>query len=153
MTFRTAVSTRSHAKAAGPSFQTAFHLENEFQLAATRRRLASTTRKMWIRTWFQLAATRRRLVWVQNLNHPLVQFQLAATRRRLELLLVIYTHRSKVSTRSHAKAAGGTDRFLRHSKIRFNSQPREGGWLPAWMWRRQAACFNSQPREGGWMAG
>ena len=34
--------------------------------------------------------------------------------------------------------------------IRFNTQPPEGGWTSAEMYRQSASRFNTQPPEGGW---
>ena len=79
----------------------------KFQLAATRRRLARLVRLSWWGLTFQLAATRRRLV---DLKDDLPGLQ-------------------GVSTRSHAKAAGWVIKISVKPWCRFNSQPREGGWM------------------------
>ena len=56
----------------------------------------------------------------------------------------------KVSTHSRLKAAGYIAPSLNLGKIRFNTQPPEGGWQPNYYGLRAFARFNTQPPEGGW---
>ena len=36
------------------------------------------------------------------------------------------------------------------SRVRFNTQPPEGGWVAEWKYRAALPSFNTQPPEGGW---
>ena len=56
------------------------------------------------------------------------KFQLTAARRRLVIVVPL----------------------LCASKLRFNSQPPEGGWKKGCGLGSGRICFNSQPPEGGW---
>ena len=58
-------------------------------------------------------------------------FQLTAARRRLVIVVPL----------------------LCASKLRFNSQPPEGGWKKGCGLGSGRICFNSQPPEGGWQNG
>ena len=55
-----------------------------------------------------------------------------------------------VSTHSRPKAAGGRSLSLRCWRLRFNSQPPEGGWASPLRVVISTSRFNSQPPEGGW---
>ena len=91
-------------------------------------------------------------------------------------MILRYTPQAtQVSTHSRAKAAGWLGLVRQQTIKRFNTQPREGGWLDSpeisfdnlpfqhTAARRrlakflnnliQAQSFNTQPREGGWKLG
>ena len=55
-----------------------------------------------------------------------------------------------VSTHSRLKAAGSQNTANMRFKIRFNTQPPEGGWLTGYMSLFHVQSFNTQPPEGGW---
>ena len=99
-------------------------------------------------------------------------FQHTAARRRLAVLKFFLATRRGVSTHSRPKAAGRLSRYLvcsarvfQHTAARrrlgdlkercstshsFNTQPPEGGWVPAGRLLATHSCFNTQPPEGGW---
>ena len=99
---------------------------------------------------FQLAATRRRLA---SLLKNLKCLALVSTRSHAKAAgdAALWVGRKcNVSTRSHAKAAGwGLPPNVMQTG-RFNSQPREGGWKIRKPRPIKPMRFNSQPREGGW---
>ena len=102
----------------------------------------------------------------------LIKFQHTAARRRLAGRLGRFSAASSVSTHSRPKAAGIDWILSKTSRISFNTQPPEGGWIctansnnHTWVSthsRPKAAglfpiglflfpcCFNTQPPEGGW---
>ncbi len=109
---------------------------------------------------FQHAAARRRLVRSGRLQSGMLMFQHAAARRRLGYIQALFDIINGVSTRQT-------------KRLRFNTQPPEGGWhfnellifqSPKFQHaaaRRRlvrahrliaiAAGFNTQPPEGGWV--
>ena len=57
-----------------------------------------------------------------------------------------------VSTHSRLKAAGHPKDFDRPLQNGFNTQPPEGGWVIAVLYKWRVMRFNTQPPEGGWKA-
>ena len=81
---------------------------------------------------------------------PNFLFQHAAARRRLVYRELRRVHVDAVSTRSRPKAAGFVCIARGISLLSFNTQPPEGGWVPAKYFIFNFFCFNTQPPEGGW---
>ena len=61
----------------------------------------------------------------------LVRFQHTAARRRLANEIEPIQAAFLVSTHSRPKAAGGIQSAFLPPLMRFNTQPPEGGWMPA----------------------
>ena len=77
-------------------------------------------------------------------------FQHTAARRRLGFPLPSWRFRLRFNTQP---PEGGWFFGRRHDDgyARFNTQPPEGGWVPPMPLLRRTCGFNTQPPEGGWM--
>ena len=79
---------------------------------------------------FQLTAARRRLV---NIGYdPLCRLAISTHSRAKAAgpVFQVLFEKFNISTHSRAKAAGCVTHFNKRCLCNFNSQPREGGWLP-----------------------
>ena len=81
---------------------------------------------------------------------PNCKFQHTAARRRLGFPLPSWRFRLRFNTQP---PEGGWFFGRRHDDgyARFNTQPPEGGWVPPMPLLRRTCGFNTQPPEGGWM--
>ncbi len=77
---------------------------------------------------FQLTAARRRLVFKTDTPKRVIVFQLTAARRRLDLFLHLHLLHHPFQLTAARRRLGSKSSVL-CSRIGFNSQPPEGGWL------------------------
>ena len=103
--------------------------------------------------WFQHTAARRRLPDFNRQFDPITKFQHTAARRRLRTPRPPKRFADSVSTHSRPKAAAWVMRAVTNIRVRFNTQPPEGGCIYSVIGVAVEYSFNTQPPEGGCSTG